>query len=143
MDPDQVHQFLDMPAIYILKSQTNERFYIGSAVDAEIRLAEHERGQTKSTRGRGPWVLVYREAFDTIVEARRRERQFIDEYERSVRQAGVLLADSPEQALAVAELPETVRGYESIKEVALDEFDRELEALLRSSAPVPARTARV
>jgi putative endonuclease len=44
-------------------------------VDSEIRLAEHQRGQTKSTRGRGPWALVYREEFDTIVEARRRERQ--------------------------------------------------------------------
>ena len=74
-DPDQVHQFLDMLAVYILESQTNKRFYIGSAVDTEIRLAEHERGQTKSTRGRGPWVPVYREAFDTIVEARRRELQ--------------------------------------------------------------------
>ena len=65
----------DMPAVYILESQTNKRFYIGSAVDTEIRLAEHQRGQTRSTRGKGPWVMVYREEFDTIVEARRRERQ--------------------------------------------------------------------
>jgi len=74
-DPDQVHQTLGMPAVYILKSQSSERFYIGSAADAEVRLAEHQRGQTQSTRGRGPWILVYREEFDTVVEARRRERQ--------------------------------------------------------------------
>ena len=74
-DPDQVHQILSMPAVYILQSQSSDRFYIGSAADAEIRLAEHQRGQTRSTRGRGPWIMVYQEEFDTIVEARRRDRQ--------------------------------------------------------------------
>ncbi len=64
-----------MPAMYILRSQATNRFYIGSAMDVEGRLAEHQRGQTRSTRGRGPWVLVYQESFDTIAEARRREMQ--------------------------------------------------------------------
>jgi putative endonuclease len=64
-----------MPTVYILESQTSKRFYIGSAMDAEARLAEHQRGQTVSTRGRGPWTLVYREEFGTIAEARRREMQ--------------------------------------------------------------------
>jgi len=64
-----------MPAIYILQSQSSNRFYIGSGADAKTRLAEHQRGQTPSTRGRGPWSLVYQEEFATIVEARRRERQ--------------------------------------------------------------------
>jgi putative endonuclease len=64
-----------MPSVYILESQSSKRFYIGSANDVEIRLAAHQRGQTPSTRGRGPWVPVYREEFDTIAEARRRERQ--------------------------------------------------------------------
>jgi putative endonuclease len=64
-----------MPAVYILQSQSNKRFYFGSAMDAEIRLVEHQRGQTRSTRGRGPWIMVYQEAFNTIVEAHHRERQ--------------------------------------------------------------------
>jgi putative endonuclease len=64
-----------MPTAYILESQRSGRFYIGSAKDAETRLAEHQRGQTPSTRGRGPWTLVYREEFGTIAEARRRELQ--------------------------------------------------------------------
>ena len=64
-----------MPALYILESQTTKKFYIGSAMDAIVRLAEHQRGQTPSTRGRGPWVLVYQEDYKTITEARRRERQ--------------------------------------------------------------------
>jgi putative endonuclease len=64
-----------MPALYILESQTTRKFYIGSAIDAEVRLGEHQRGQTRSTRGRGPWIRVYEEHFATIAEARSRERQ--------------------------------------------------------------------
>jgi len=64
-----------MPFVYILESQTSKRFYIGSSIDAEARLAEHQRGQTRSTRGRGPWELVYREDFCTTAEAHRREIQ--------------------------------------------------------------------
>jgi len=64
-----------MPAIYILQSQRTQRFYIGSAMDVLARLAEHQRGQTPSTRGRGPWTLVYREEFDSLRAARQREKQ--------------------------------------------------------------------
>jgi putative endonuclease len=65
-----------MPAVYILQSESSKRFYIGCAGQPELRLKEHNRGQTISTRARGPWMLVYQERFDTLVEARRRERQF-------------------------------------------------------------------
>ena len=64
-----------MPAVYVLQSERNKRFYIGCAEQPEVRLAEHQRGQTISTRGRGPWALVYQEHFDTLAGALRRERQ--------------------------------------------------------------------
>jgi putative endonuclease len=64
-----------MPAIYILQSQTSQLFYIGCAEDPLVRLAEHQRGQTRSTRNRGPWTLVHQETFETLSEARRREQQ--------------------------------------------------------------------
>ena len=64
-----------MPSVYILQSETTQKFYIGCTSDVRSRLAEHQRGQTVSTRGRGPWVLVYEENFDTFTEARQRERQ--------------------------------------------------------------------
>src|SRR5579863_1415305 len=67
--------FFDMPAVYILQSERSKRFYVGCAEQPEVRLVEHQRGQTTSTRGRGPWTLVYQERFDTLTEARRRERQ--------------------------------------------------------------------
>jgi putative endonuclease len=61
--------------VYILQSQTTQRFYIGCAEDPVARLVEHNRGQTLSTRKRGPWAIVYTEEYATLVEARRRERQ--------------------------------------------------------------------
>jgi putative endonuclease len=64
-----------MSAVYILQSESGNRFYIGCAEQPELRLKEHNRGQTISTRGRGPWALVYQERFDALAEARRRERQ--------------------------------------------------------------------
>ncbi len=74
-EPDQVHQFSWMPAVYILQSESTKRFYIGCAAHVLSRLAEHQRGQTISTRGRGPWVLVHQEQFATLREARLREKQ--------------------------------------------------------------------
>jgi len=64
---------LPVSFLYILESETTGRFYIGSTDDLDRRLAEHQRGQTPSTRGRGPWKLVYTEKFVSLLEAHRRE----------------------------------------------------------------------
>ena len=64
-----------MPAVYILQSESSGRFYVGCAEEPAARLSEHNRGQTKSTRGRGPWLLVHQEQFRTLAEALARERQ--------------------------------------------------------------------
>ena len=61
--------------MYVLQSETTGKFYIGSAIDIPSRLAEHQRGHSRCTRGRGPWELVYQERYETLAEARRRERQ--------------------------------------------------------------------
>ena len=61
--------------VYILQSETTHRFYIGCTEDVGARLSEHNRGQTVSTRGRGPWSIVYQEEFESLSQARRRERQ--------------------------------------------------------------------
>ena len=67
--------FSIMPTTYILKSESTGGFYIGSALHLDQRLAEHARGHSPYTRGRGPWVLTYSENYATLSEARRRERQ--------------------------------------------------------------------
>jgi putative endonuclease len=59
--------------VYILQSESSGKFYVGSTDDLHLRLSEHHRGQTPSTRGRGPWKLVYQERFASLLEARRRE----------------------------------------------------------------------
>jgi putative endonuclease len=64
-----------MATVYVLQSQTTQRFYIGCTERGLARLAEHQRGQTLSTRGRGPWVLVYQEEYVLLADALRRERQ--------------------------------------------------------------------
>jgi putative endonuclease len=62
-----------MGILYILRSETSRRFYIGSTDDLDRRLSEHLRGHTPSTRNRGPWTLVHTEYFESLIEARRRE----------------------------------------------------------------------
>ena len=59
--------------LYILRSESSGRFYLGSTDDLDRRLSEHLRGHTPSTRGRGPWNLVYKETFETLLQARPRE----------------------------------------------------------------------
>ena len=60
---------------YILKSDTTNRYYIGSCICIEKRIKEHNRGHTTSTRNRGPWKVMYTEVFSTLKESRARERQ--------------------------------------------------------------------
>jgi putative endonuclease len=74
-NPTRSTRFRSMPSVYILESATTGKFYIGCAAEVQARLKEHQRGQTVSTRGRGPWVLVFQEQFESLAEARRREQQ--------------------------------------------------------------------
>ncbi len=62
-----------MAFVYILRSDTTGRFYVGSTDNLDRRMSEHLRGHSSATRGRGPWKLAHTEEFDTLLEARRRE----------------------------------------------------------------------
>jgi len=64
-----------MSFLYILQSQTTTRYYIGVSDSVDRRFIEHNHGQTPSTRGRGPWILVYSESYSTRSGALARERQ--------------------------------------------------------------------
>ena len=61
--------------VYILQSQKDQKYYIGSTSNVENRLAFHNSGRQRSTRTRVPFKLVYSESFTTKTEALRRERQ--------------------------------------------------------------------
>ena len=64
-----------MPCIYILRSNTKQKFYIGSSKkeDAEFRLKEHNAGRVRSTKFGRPWSVVYQEKYTNYSEARKRE----------------------------------------------------------------------
>ena len=60
--------------VYILQSQKDHKYYIGSTSDVEARLDYHNSGRQRSTRKRIPFVLVYTECCMTKSESLRRER---------------------------------------------------------------------
>jgi putative endonuclease len=62
-----------MYALYILYSETTDKFYIGHSNKAERRFVEHNTGQNKSTRYGRPWSKVYQKEFETRAEAVRLE----------------------------------------------------------------------
>ena len=61
-------------AVYILQSQKDGRYYIGSTSDIEERLSYHNSGRSGYTSKYLPWVLKYYEDYETRAEAVQRER---------------------------------------------------------------------
>ena len=55
--------------VYILESLVDGDFYKGSCSDYHKRLAEHNNGESKFTRSKMPWKLVFARAFETKAEA--------------------------------------------------------------------------
>ena len=63
-----------MPFVYVLRSLATRRFYTGATTDLEVRLAQHNSDVSRSTKNRGPWIVVHQEEFATLAEALRREK---------------------------------------------------------------------
>lgn len=83
--------------VYVIRSSVDGRFYVGMTIHVERRVAEHNSGRTKSTKGYIPWVLFFSEEHLNREEARKREKylktgygkQWIKEkYKRSHSSAG-------------------------------------------------------
>ncbi len=62
--------------VYVLKSEKAGSSYVGHTSNIERRVAEHNRGESLSTRNKGPWKLVYKEEFRTRSEAIIKEKYF-------------------------------------------------------------------
>ncbi len=73
----QAHQDLfEMPFhLYILRSTTTGRYYVGHTENLTKRVYEHNNNRTPSIKNRGPWELAYSERFETRSAASRRERE--------------------------------------------------------------------
>ena len=62
--------------LYILKSLKDGNLYVGTTDNIERRLKEHNSGKSRSTRLRRPLRLTYKELYETLSEARKREWYF-------------------------------------------------------------------
>ena len=60
--------------VYLLHSAKDNGFYIGFSTDLKKRLSEHRRGASFATKSRGPWKLIYYEAYLNEDDALGRER---------------------------------------------------------------------
>jgi putative endonuclease len=63
-----------MNYVYVIKSSVDEELYIGSTTDLKRRFKEHNTQKNFSTRWRGPFELIYYEAYKNLEDARERER---------------------------------------------------------------------
>jgi putative endonuclease len=70
--------------VYILQSQRDGSYYIGYTNNLEERLKRHNEGRSVFTRPKLPWVVVYRETFDSRGEAMKRERELKSRKDREV-----------------------------------------------------------
>jgi putative endonuclease len=60
--------------VYIIKSQKDNSLYIGSTNDLKRRFTEHQNGESKYTKNKIPFELIYYEAFKSKTDALGRER---------------------------------------------------------------------
>lgn len=65
-----------MAHVYVLRSQKDNKRYVGMTNDVEKRLEQHQSGKVKSTKNRRPLQLVYTEEFETREEASKKELFF-------------------------------------------------------------------
>jgi len=63
-----------MYAVYVLKSKSNGKRYIGQTANLAKRVCDHNNGMSKYTKNRGPWGLVYQERYGSRSEAMIREK---------------------------------------------------------------------
>jgi putative endonuclease len=59
--------------VYVIKNPKNQ-LYKGCTGNLDQRFFQHNHEQTRWTKLRGPWVLVYREYFRDKKEALKREK---------------------------------------------------------------------
>ena len=63
-----------MAFIYILLSEKINKTYTGSTTDLDRRLKKHNSGNNFFTKRYAPWKLFYKEEYQNLSEARKREK---------------------------------------------------------------------
>ena len=62
--------------VYVLKSESAKKHYVGYTSDLNKRLEEHNAGESRYTRSYRPWRLIYSEIKHSLAEAKKREEFF-------------------------------------------------------------------
>ena len=62
-----------MATVYILQSEKNGKYYIGSTKDLDQRIQQHLKGRVLSTKSNLPWKLVFKQNFESVGVARKQE----------------------------------------------------------------------
>ena len=78
----------------MLKSEINASYYVGSCGELKKRFNQHNKGLVKSTKRYLPWELVYKEIYETLREARKRELQ-IKKWKKRKSIEGLINKDGP------------------------------------------------
>ena len=63
-----------MHYVYVLRSASDDGFYIGYSANLRKRFEQHAKGDAFATSHRGPWKLIYYEAYLERDDALGRER---------------------------------------------------------------------
>lgn len=61
--------------VYVIKSEKDNKLYIGLTGDLQRRFSEHNKGLNKSTQYRIPFSLIYYEAYKSRFDAQIRENK--------------------------------------------------------------------
>jgi putative endonuclease len=49
--------------VYVLRSESDSGLYTGFSTNLRARLRQHHGGESFATKSRGPWKLIYYEAY--------------------------------------------------------------------------------
>lgn len=62
-----------MFCVYIIRSKKDKSLYIGYTNDLNRRIAEHNKNQSKATKGKGLYEPIYCEFYRSSKDAKMRE----------------------------------------------------------------------
>ena len=60
--------------VYVIRNREG-KYYIGLSDDVGRRINQHNRGEARWTRGKGPWKLVWQSGELSLSEARKLENR--------------------------------------------------------------------
>ena len=61
---------------YVLESELFSKTYVGHTDDLNRRLKEHNNGKGLYSRRYKPWVIIYKESFNSLEESVKKEKYF-------------------------------------------------------------------